>query len=131
MNKYSVFNDPWFIGFDKFWNQTANTNSGFPFYNIVKIDKDTFGIELALAGFNQKDIELEERNSSLIIRGEKKDDERDYIHKGIAAKKFSRSFMLAEHVHVASAKMDNGMLQIILKREIPESEKPKKIAIEA
>jgi molecular chaperone IbpA len=104
-------------------------NSGFPFYNVVKIDEDTFGIEIAVAGFSEDDIEISEHNSSLVVSGKQGDDSREYLHKGISAKSFARTFALAEHVHVTSARLKNGMLQIALKREIPEEKKPRHITI--
>lgn len=126
----SVIDDLFMIGFNSMFDNRNRVSSGFPFYNVIKIDDDSFGIELALAGFEQDDIDISEHNGSLIIKGEHKEDEnRNYLHKGIAAKKFTRSFVLAEHVHVASARMKNGILQIALKREIPEEKKPKRIAI--
>lgn len=123
----SMLDDLFMIGFGSNYNTPRST--GFPFYNVVKIDEDTFGVELAIAGFSQDDIDISEHKSSLIIKGERGEDERDYIYRGITSKKFIRTFALAEHVHVASARMKDGILQIVLKREVPEEKKPKRIAI--
>jgi molecular chaperone IbpA len=120
------------IGFDKIFDSTVTfKNSGFPFYNIVKVDENNYQIEIALAGFTEEEIELSEQNSSLIVKGEKKVDEREYVYRGITSKKFTRMFALAEHLHVNSAKMSNGILTISLEKEIPEEAKPKIIAIES
>lgn len=125
-----IWKDPFLIGFDKLWSSTiTSTNSGFPFYNIVKIDDDSFGIEIAVAGFSKDDIEITEQNSSLIIKGSAPKDERSYMHRGISTRSFTRTFALAEHVHVNSAQVKDGILRISLEREIPEGAKPKRIAI--
>ena len=126
----SVLDDLFMIGFGAHYNKPRN-NTGFPFYNVVKIDEETFGIELALAGYSTDDVTLLEHNSSLVIEGNRVEKEKDYIHQGISTKNFKRTFALAEHVHVVSAKLENGMLNIILKREVPEEKKPKQIAIES
>lgn len=127
-----LWDDLMMIGFgDKInsFRSFPKQNSGFPFYNVIKIDEDNFGIEIAVAGFAEEDIEISEHNSSLIITGKQSEDSRKYLYKGISAKSFTRTFALAEHVHVTSARMKNGMLQIALKREVPEEKKPKRIAI--
>jgi molecular chaperone IbpA len=125
-----MLDDLFMIGFGTQYGKPKVT-SGFPFYNVIKIDEDTFGIELALAGFTRDNIEISEHNSSLTITGNKEETEREYLHQGISSKNFTRSFALAEHVHVQGAKMESGVLQIVLKREVPEEKKPKQIAIEA
>ena len=127
----TLIDDLFMIGFNSMFNNRNKISGGFPFYNVVKIDEDTFGIEIAVAGFAEEDIEISEQNSSLTVKGESKDDERNYIYRGITSKSFTRNFALAEHVHVSSARLKDGMLQIIVKREIPEEKKPKRIAIES
>ena len=127
-----LWDDLMMIGFGKnidSFRSFPKQNSGFPFYNVIKIDDDTFGIEVAVAGYSEDDIEISEHNSTLIIDGRKREAEREYIYRGISAKNFTRTFALAEHVHVQSADLNNGMLQIVLKRDIPEEAKPKRIAI--
>jgi molecular chaperone IbpA len=130
-----MWDDLMMIGFGKNINNLQSFpkhNSGFPFYNVIKVDENTFGIEVAVAGFSEENIEISEHNSSLTIVGRIDDtEEKNYLHRGITTKSFSRTFALAEHVHVASARMKNGMLQIVLKRDVPEEAKPKRIAIEA
>ena len=126
--KSNVWNDIFMIGFDKLWDKTIN-NTGFPFYNVSKMNDNEFEIEIALAGFSRDDIEIEEKKSSLIISGNTKDNTKEYVYKGISNKSFTRTFALAEHIHVKNAHMNNGMLNIKLFREVPEEEQPKKIAI--
>ena len=125
-----------FVGFDRIWNEldTALTNSVdntnvFPRHNIVKIDESSFEIELALAGYDQKELNVELEEGMLVISGEKEDDSVEYLHKGISAKKFRRTFRLAEHVVVAGAKFVNGLLVISLVQEVPEEKKPQTIDI--
>lgn len=120
------------IGFGKSidsFRSFPKQNSGFPFYNVINIDDDTFGVEVAVAGYSEDEIEISEHNSTLTIKGSKKEEERDYVYRGISSKNFTRTFALAEHVHVASARLKDGMLQVVLKREVPEEKKPKRIAI--
>lgn len=128
-NKSSVWNDLFMIGFDKLWNNTV-TNTGFPYYNVAKISEDEFQVEIALAGFAAENVEIQEHKSSLIITGNRHDaEEKDYLYKGISNRAFTRTFALAEHVHVDDARMENGMLMITLRRDVPDEDKPKTIAI--
>ena len=128
-NKSSVWNDLFMIGFDKLWNTTVS-NNGFPFYNVSKINDDEFQVEIALAGFAAEDVEIQEHKSSLLITGNRNNaEEKEYLYKGISTKKFTRTFALAEYVHVTDARMENGMLVITLRRQVPEEDKPKTIAI--
>lgn len=125
-----------FVGFDRIWNEldTAltsgvdNTNV-FPRHNIVKVSEESYEIELALAGYDQEDLNVEVEEGLLVISGEKEDDSVDYLHKGISTKKFRRSFRLAEHVIVSGAKFVNGLLVISLEQEVPEEKKPQTIDI--
>ena len=127
----TLFNDPFFIGFDKMFNRLSTTHeqSGFPPYNVRKIDEDTFVVELAVAGYNKDSIEVTEHDGMLIIKGERPEDVEEYLHKGISARSFVRSWTLADHVEVTGAKSENGILTISLERKIPEEQKPKSIAI--
>lgn len=128
----SLFNDPFFIGFDKFFDRISNTTnqqSGFPPYNVRKVDEDTYVVELAVAGFNKDSIEITEHDGTLTIKGERPEDSEEYVHKGIAGRKFTRTFTLAEYMFVDSADLNDGMLYVIVKRNIPEEKKPKTIAI--
>ena len=123
-----VWDDLFMIGFDKLMDKTIN-NTGFPFYNVSKMNDNEFEVEIALAGFSRDDIEIEEKKSSLIISGNAKNNTKDYVYKGISNKSFTRTFALAEHIHVKDAQMNNGMLVIKLFRDVPEEEQPKKITI--
>ena len=127
----TFIDDLFMIGFGPRYTRHVGS-TGFPFYNVLKVDEDNFLIQLALAGFEEEFIEVSEHNSTLIVKGTRPFDQSgEYLWKGISAKTFTRSFALAEHVHVESAKLENGMLNIRLKRDVPEEAKPKRIAIEA
>lgn len=125
------------IGFDNIFDellrlnaQQANTN--YPPYNIVKYNEDSFAIELAVAGFREGDVNIIVEKNVLTINGEQTivhDKEFEYLHRGISARNFTRTFTLADHVEVLGAKVENGILKIDLERKIPEEQKPKTIAI--
>ena len=125
-----------FVGFDRIWNEleTALTSSVdqtniFPRHNIVKTDEDSYDIELALAGYDHDDIEVNVDDGLLIIEGDREDGEVEYLHKGISTKKFKRSFRLNDDVEVAGAKFANGLLVVSLKHIVPEEKKPRSIEI--
>jgi molecular chaperone IbpA len=125
-------NDPFFIGFDKMFDRLSGTThqqSGFPPYNVRKIDEDTFVVELAVAGYNRESLDITEHNGTLSIKGERPEDVEEYLHKGIAGRKFTRTFALGEYMYVGSAELLNGMLYVTVKRDIPEEKKPKTIKI--
>lgn len=127
------------IGFDSIFadlNRLAQAPRGdnYPPYNIVKHDDDNYSIELAIAGFKKEDISIEVDQQQLIIKSKLKDADEDiveleYLHKGISARHFERSFTLAEHVIVKDAKMTDGILKVILERQLPEELKPRIIDI--
>lgn len=125
---------PWGIGFDRVFADfdvafKENTNV-YPPHNVVKLDDDSFLVELAVAGFSAEDLTIETAENSLVITGEHAvEDEREYAHKGISARKFTRRFTLAEHVKVGEASLVNGILIIALERVIPDEKKPRTIAI--
>ena len=126
------------IGFDRLFNeldrQFANSQSqGYPPYNIAQINEDEYMITLAVAGFGMDNLDITKDKNILTVEGTspKGDEEVNYLHKGIAGRNFSRSFTLADHVEVEGASLELGMLNIHLKREIPEELQPKKIAISA
>ena len=129
----SIMNDPFFIGFDKFAQRISTTyntqNQNFPPYNVKKLDEDTFVVELAVAGFSKEDIKIVEHDGILKIDGAKEESSEDYIHRGIAGRKFTRVFTLGEYVFVNSADLNDGMLYVVLKREVPEDKQPKIIDI--
>ena len=104
----------------------------YPPYNIVKAGEDAYGITFALAGFGEKDIDIQVENNTLTVRGKTSQDQNTaYLHRGIAGRSFERKFELANHIQVTGARMENGMLYIDLKREVPEALKPRKVAITA
>jgi len=126
------------VGFDRLFDeldrQFANSApQGYPPYNIAQINDDEYVITLAVAGFGMDNLDITKDKNILTVEGTspKGDDEVNYLHKGIAGRNFSRSFTLADHVEVERASLDNGMLNVYLKREVPEELQPKKIAIEA
>jgi len=125
------------IGFDQLFNELDRTfansaNTGYPPYNIIKYNEDQYYIELAVAGFSMEELVITLDKDQLIIEGipnEHEDDIPSYLHKGIANRNFIRTFKIAEHVEVQDAALRLGILQIALKRSIPEELQPKKIAI--
>lgn len=124
------------VGFDRFGSlldaafQTEKTTGGYPPYNIEALEENRYGITLAVAGFKESDIEIETENGVLTVRGnQEQEDDRNYLHQGIARRAFERKFTLADHVEVTEAQLADGLLNITLIREIPEAMKPKSIAI--
>jgi len=124
------------IGFDRLFNeldrQFANSKSGgYPPYNIAQVNEDEFMISLAVAGFGMDNLEVIKDGNTLRIEGTspKGDEEVNYLHKGIAERNFRREFTLADHVEVENATLDLGMLNVHLKREVPEELLPKSIKI--
>ena len=125
------------IGFDRLFNEMnrtfANSRGGdnYPPYNIARLDDTHYVIEVAVAGFSESEIDVEVKENQLTVAGkqEKKEKEVEYIHKGISARNFERSFTLADNVEVRAASVKNGVLAIALEHVVPEEQKPKKIAI--
>ena len=129
-----LFNDPFFIGFNRELgrlNTAHKTNSQtYPPYDLLKLDEDTYRISLAIAGFSREDINISVDNGTLIIKGEIVEViDAEVVHKGIAGRKFVRSFALGEYMEVTGAEMKDGMLHINVDRIIPEDKKPKTIEI--
>jgi len=128
---------PYAVGYDKMFDHLNNyvsnnvTSTGFPPYNISKGGDYTYVIEMALAGFSKKDIEIEVADNTLTIRSikENEEDNEDTIHRGISYRKFDRKFTLAEDLVVNDASLENGMLRINLERIVPEEKKPRLISI--
>lgn len=116
------------LDIDKFF-QISQPAPAFPPYNIVKIDDDKVVMEFAVAGFKRDDISITTEKDILKITADKGTDEKTYIHKGIAGRKFSRSFTLPEYFEVKDAWFEDGILYIDLIRNIPEEKKPKTITI--
>jgi molecular chaperone IbpA len=129
-----LFNDPFFIGFNRELgrlNTAHKTNSQtYPPYDLLKLNEDTYRISLAIAGFSREDINISVDNGTLIIKGELVEViDAEVVHKGIAGRKFVRSFALGEYMEVTGAEMKDGMLHINVDRIIPEDKKPKTIEI--
>lgn len=112
-------------------NRSDTNSNGYPPYNIELLEKDQYRITMAVAGFVQDELDIQTEKQTLTVKGRKAEDdvERNFLHRGIAARNFERRFQLADHVEVKGARLENGMLHIDLAREIPEAEKPRKIAI--
>lgn len=127
------------VGFDTIIDElqrVSNQRDNYPPYNVVKHDDDHFTIEVAVAGFQEGDINITVEKNILTIKGEQaikvyKEDELEpeYLHRGISSRSFVRTFPLAEHVEVIGAKAENGILMVELERQVPEEQKPKSIAI--
>ncbi len=133
-SRVSVFNSPLLLGFDQFertLDRISKSADGYPPYNIERLDENRFRITIAVAGFSMEDLAVELDGNQLTVRGRQvdDDDERVYLHRGIAARQFQRSFVLAEGIEVTAAALDNGLLNIDLTRPQPES-RIQKIAIQ-
>ena len=127
---------PYSIGFDnlfdRLFDMDLESSSSYPPYNISKVDDNNYIIEMALAGFNKDDIEIELADSELTVRSKKREDTNkdvNLIHQGISHRSFNRKFTLSEEILVKNAEMKNGMLIIKLQKFIPENKKPKLINI--
>jgi HSP20 family molecular chaperone IbpA len=126
MTRLSIFNSPLLLGFDHFERALDRVSKvaadGYPPYNVEQTGDNTLRITLAVAGFAMDDLAIRIEDNQLVVRGKQTDDkERLYLHRGIAARQFQRSFVLAEGIEVASAWLDNGLLHIDLVRPLPES----------
>lgn len=131
-----VFNDPFLIGFSREFDrlstlQKDNSSVSYPPYNVIKIDDDNYRLDLALAGFEKEDVDVSVKDGTLYIKGEKLEDEVDqnFVYRGIATRKFTRSYALAEYMEVEDAEFSNGILSINVTRIVPEEKKPKSITI--
>lgn len=128
-----LLNDPFFIGFDRVldrMHQQTPGQSNYPPYNIVKVDDDNYHIEIAVAGFGRDELDVELKDGVLSVEGKKEDkDETKYLHKGISARHFRRTFTLSDTIVVRGADFVDGILTIELENVIPEEKKPRKIAI--
>jgi molecular chaperone IbpA len=127
---------PYAVGFDRVFD-TLNryvdnnaTSTGFPPYNIRKEGEYSYVVEMALAGFGKKDIEVEVAESTLSIRSVKENEEDDSTqYRGISYRKFERKFTLADDLVVKDAKLENGMLTIDIERVVPEEKKPRLVTV--
>jgi len=124
--RLSLFDSPMFLGFDHF-EETFNrlrksASEGYPPYNIEQTHENGLRITLAVAGFTMDDLDVEIENNQLTVRGQQKEEkEKLYIHRGIAARQFQRSFVLADGIEILGASLDNGLLHIDMERYEPES----------
>lgn len=125
------------VGFDRLATlldsaQRHNHSNGYPPYNIESTRENEYTITIAVAGFEESELDIQSERGVLTVRGEKASndkDERTYLYQGIATRTFERKFQLADHVEVTNADLANGMLTISLVKEIPEAMKPKRISI--
>jgi HSP20 family molecular chaperone IbpA len=124
--RLSVFDSPLFLGFDQFEKtidrMRKTASEGYPPYNIEQVGENGLRITLAVAGFTMDDLDIEIEKNQLNIRGKQKEEEgKVYLHRGIAARQFQRSFVLAEGIEILGASLNNGLLHIDMKRNEPES----------
>ncbi|APH70335.1 Hsp20 family protein [Aquibium oceanicum] len=129
MSRMTPFSSPLLLGFDameKTLERVAKSGDGYPPYNIERLrgtnaDGERLRITLAVAGFSEDDLEVTTEENQLVIRGKQTDDaEREYLHRGIAARQFQRSFVLADGMRVVGAELKNGLLSVDLDRPQPE-----------
>ena len=145
-NNLSIFNNlrPITVGFDDMFDHFEHmmddsffrgTMGNFPPYNIVKTGENTYDVELALAGFSKKDIEVEYKENQLTVKSKKQDKQEEtdedgnIIHRGISKRMFSKSFTIANDVEVKGAELKDGLLKVSMERIIPEHKKAKSIEI--
>jgi molecular chaperone IbpA len=122
------------VGFDRLFDMLDSTaRPDWPPYNIEKMSDNEYRISMAVAGFGPDEIELTQHGAELQVTGEKKveQDGRQVLHQGLALRNFKQTFKLADHVKVAAAQLENGLLAVDLVREVPEEMKPRKIEIAA
>ncbi|MBO32771.1 MAG: heat-shock protein Hsp20 [Rhodospirillaceae bacterium] len=128
MTRLPIFDNPLLLGFDHFeqvLDRVVKTSAeGYPPYNIEQTGEENLRITLAVAGFTMADLEVTTEDNQLVIRGRNAADDNDrvYLHRGIAARQFQRSFVLAEGIEVTSARLEDGLLHVDLFRPIPESQ---------
>ena len=122
------------VGFDNIFDQLSTLSDfdipNYPPYNIKKIDKENYQLEMALAGFSKDEIDVEVKENTLTISARTSDKEEDsFVHQGIARRAFKRRWTLAEHLEVDDAKLKDGILIVEMKLNLPEEKKPKTIKI--
>jgi molecular chaperone IbpA len=124
------------IGFDRLFDLMENSArvdqaDGYPPFDIEQREEDSYRITLAVAGFNRGEIDITTKPNLLVVSGSKSQEreQRRFLHRGIAARAFERQFQLADYVQVSGASLENGLLAIDLRREVPDSVKPRKIEI--
>ena len=127
MTKLTLGTHPFLLGFEQLERLVERTaksgNDGYPPYNIEQTSERSYRITLAVAGFTESDLSITVEDRSLVIRGRQADDSQDrvFLHRGIAARQFQRSFVLADGVDVGEAVMENGLLHVDLTRHVPET----------
>lgn len=127
MTKLTLGTHPFLLGFEQLERLVERTaksgNDGYPPYNIEQTSDHSYRITLAVAGFAEGDLSITVEDNQLVIRGRQNDDaeSRIFLHRGIAARQFQRSFVLADGVDVGEAVMENGLLHVDLTRKVPES----------
>ena len=126
MSKLSLGTHPFLLGFDqleRLVERTAKSENGYPPYNIEQVSDHAFRITLAVAGFAEEDLSITVEDRQLVVRGRQQDDQADrvFLHRGIAARQFQRTFLLADGVEVGGAKLANGLLHVDLARSEPET----------
>ena len=124
------------VGFDRLFDlldQSSQIDSmtNWPPYNIEKVGEDQYVITMAIAGFSPDELEITQKENQLVVAGQRHGSEegKQYLHRGIATRAFRQTFNLADHVKVVGANLENGLLTIELKREVPEALKPRRIEI--
>lgn len=124
------------VGFDRISNMIdqamrLDAAPGYPPFNVEQVDDDAFRIEIAVAGFTAEDLSIDYKQNTLTVTGRKtqSEDNRRFLHRGIAERSFERRFGLADHVRVVGANLEHGLLTVDLVRELPETLKPRKIEI--
>ena len=129
MTRMSMFNSPLMLGFEHFERAldrvAKSAGDGYPPYNVERLGEDRLRITLAVAGFRPEDLEVRIEDTQLVLRGrqaEAEDETREFLHRGIAARQFQRSFVLSDGLEVVGARLDNGLLHVDLQRRKPEPE---------
>ncbi len=125
------------VGFDRLFSRldtlVGQEQKTYPPYNIERVGENAYRISIAVAGFSNGDIAIESKENSLTVKGAKtpeaEEKTREFLHRGIAERAFELRFQLADYVEVTGATLENGLLHIDAKRELPESKKPRQIAI--
>ena len=125
MTRLSLFNSPFLLGFDQLERALDRVSKasadGYPPYNVEQVDENAIRITLAVAGFAREELSVTVEDTQLVVRGRQSDDEdREYLHRGIAARQFQRSFVLADGIEIVGAEVDNGLLHIDLVRPLVE-----------
>ena len=126
MTRLSLLNSPLLLGFEEFertLDRVQKSSDGYPPYNIERIGEDGIRITLAIAGFRQDDLSVQVEDNQLVVRGRTREDGKDrvFLHRGIAARQFQKTFMLADGIEVVGAWQDDGLLHIDLSKPLPTS----------